>query len=90
MNVIVTNAPLQRLIGMSKSDIEGASFFELADKQWDQPDLHTLFKETLTKNSFFKNHTVLHFIPKNGKQILSFNARRIHKPGGLSTLSHPN
>jgi two-component system, chemotaxis family, CheB/CheR fusion protein len=61
----------------TKEATEGISFLKLGNKQWDIPELHSLLKDVVSKNTDFDNFEVKHTFPGIGEKIMLLNAHRI-------------
>lgn len=61
----------------TKEATEGISFFKLGNKQWNIPELHSLLKDVVSKNTDFDNFEVTHTFPGIGEKIMLLNAHRI-------------
>jgi hypothetical protein len=57
----------------------GRSLFELGNRQWDIPALHTLLEDILARNTVFNDFAVTHEFDTIGTCRLLLNARRISK-----------
>lgn len=62
---------------VNKEQIEGASLYELGNKQWDIPQLRKLLHDIITKDVDFKNLEIRHRFPDIGEKIMLLNAHRI-------------
>ena len=60
-----------------KEDTEGQLVFDLGNKQWDIPALHTALNSIISENSSFKNFEVTHTFSSIGEKIMLLNARLI-------------
>lgn len=62
---------------VNEEKTEGKLLFELGNKQWDIPELHSLLEEVISKNENFNDFEVTHKFPHIGKKIMLLNARRM-------------
>jgi two-component system CheB/CheR fusion protein len=71
------NRAFYKKFQVNHPETEGASLFELGNKQWEIPELRHLLDDLLANNIDFKNLEVTHSFPAIGERIMLLNAHRI-------------
>jgi two-component system CheB/CheR fusion protein len=82
LRVKAANNAFHRSFNLKPGQAAGRPIYELADHQWDSPELRTALEVTLPKEGTVRRLEVTHELPANGKRQLVFNARRLETPDG--------
>lgn len=77
LHVKSANKSFYKKFGVTKETTEGMLLFDLGNKQWEIPKLHSLLDTLLRKNTSFENFEVSHFFPNLGEKVMLLNANRI-------------
>jgi PAS domain S-box-containing protein len=82
-NLIVTsaNGVFYQMFRTSRGVTEGCHFFELGNRQWDIPALHTLLETVIPDRASVEKFEVVHDFPTIGRRTMLVNARKINRPG---------
>jgi PAS domain S-box-containing protein len=80
LKVKTANVSFYETFHVPKIDIEGHSFFELSDGQWDIPSLRTML-ESVTREIAVHDFEVDHNFPTIGRRTMLLNARRFPPEG---------
>ncbi|WP_319585739.1 chemotaxis protein CheB [uncultured Desulfobulbus sp.] len=86
LRVITVNAAFYNTFHVTPEVTVGRSLFELGNRQWDIPALHTLLEDILSRDTVFNDFAVTHEFDKIGTCRLLLNARRISKEPGQPEL----
>jgi two-component system CheB/CheR fusion protein len=86
LRVITANKSFQESFSLSGTQIIGKRIYDLADGQWDIPQLRKLLRDVLSNNTDIVNHEVDHTFPSIGRKILLLNARRFLRQSDGSPL----
>ena len=86
LRVVSANPAFYKMFAISPSDAEGRKFFEMADRQWDTPELRRLLEKLLPEQGQVNDFEVHHFFSALGERTISVNARRIAADGGRAEL----
>ncbi|MDZ7700360.1 MAG: PAS domain-containing protein [Deltaproteobacteria bacterium] len=73
--VLTANQRFYKTFQMAEKEVEGKGLFELEDRQWDIPDLRTLFNKLTTESKAFDDYQIEHQFPKIGFRKMLLNAR---------------
>jgi two-component system CheB/CheR fusion protein len=65
------------MFGVQASQTEQRSIFEVGDKQWDIPELHSLLEEMLPSKKVVTSFEVTHALPGLGIRAMLLNAQRL-------------
>lgn len=78
-NLIVksANESFYKKFLLNKDETEGASLFELNNKQWNVPKLRDLLNGILSQSVDFKNMEITHTFAGTSEKTMLFNAHRI-------------
>ncbi|HEX3626024.1 MAG TPA: chemotaxis protein CheB [Verrucomicrobiae bacterium] len=71
-----------RMFQVSTDETENRLVFELGDRQWDIPELHTAFSQILSGKSTLRNYEVAHDFQKIGRRVMLLNAQRLEQKRG--------
>jgi PAS domain S-box-containing protein len=81
LRIISVNRSFYREFSATPEETEGKLIYEVADGQWNIPELRELLENILPKNTSFENYEVDHEFPHLGRRIMMLNARRIYDGG---------
>ena len=84
LRIISANKSFYRNFSTTPGETEGKLIFEVANGQWNIPELRELLENILPKNTSFENYEVDHEFPHLGRRIMLLNACRVHD-GGAKT-----
>ena len=71
------NSVFYALFGLSESETNGRLLYELANRQWDSPQLRSLLTDVATRNEQIRGFELTYALPGGGDKVLSLNARRV-------------
>jgi PAS domain S-box-containing protein len=82
-NLIVTsaNGVFYQMFCTSRGETEGCHIFELGNRQWNIPALHTLLETVIPNRASVEKFEVVHDFPTIGQRTMLVNARKIDRPG---------
>jgi two-component sensor histidine kinase/PAS domain-containing protein len=82
-NLIITsaNGVFYQMFRTSRSETEGCHIFELGNRQWNIPALHTLLEDVIPNRASVEKFEVMHDFPAIGQRTMLVNARKISRPG---------
>src|SRR5271165_2189601 len=69
-------SPFYKLFQTTSEKTEGRLFYELADGEWDTPDLRSLLEDVLPKDSPARNVEIWQDVPNIGRRKMLLNAAR--------------
>jgi chemotaxis protein methyltransferase CheR len=78
LKVVKANFAFYQTFAVKPDETEGASIYDLGDRQWDIPRLRELLEDILPQNSIFNDFEVEHDFRSIGPKIMRLNARRIY------------
>jgi two-component system, chemotaxis family, CheB/CheR fusion protein len=84
--VVSANRAFYKTFQTSQAETENRLIFDLGNRQWDIPQLHTLLKEIIAKNIQFEDFEMEHEFPTIGWQKMLLNARQIQTSQGQPPL----
>ena len=79
LKVVIANDSFYRTFDVQPEETEGASIYDLGNRQWNIPKLVELLEEILPQNSSFHDFEVEHNFETIGLKIMHLNARRIDR-----------
>ncbi len=62
---------------VTKKETEGRYFYELGNKQWDNPALRTLLESILPEKKVFADYELTHVFPSIGRRVMVVNTRQL-------------
>lgn len=65
------------LFQLTPQNIENRFFYELGQRQWDNPDLRQRLQQTLQDDKSFSDYSISQEFPGLGRRIMLLNARRL-------------
>ena len=82
-NLIITsaNGVFYQMFRTNRGETEGCHIFELGNRQWDIPALHTLLEDVIPDRASVEKFEVVHDFPTIGRRTMLVNARKINRPG---------
>src|ERR1700709_2297480 len=82
-NLVITSANrvFYQMFRTSPGETEGCHVFELGNRQWDIPALHTLLEGVIPIRASVEKFEVAHDFPTIGQRTMLVNARKINRPG---------
>ncbi|MBM9537914.1 chemotaxis protein CheB [Desulfobulbus alkaliphilus] len=86
LRVTMANSAFYSTFQVTPDATQGQLLYELGNRQWDIPELHTLLEKVLTHDAVFNDFTVTHQFETIGWRTLHLNARRIFGEPGRSEL----
>lgn len=86
LKVLSANRSFYETFKVIPENTIGSLIYDLGNRQWDIPDLRTLFEGIIHKDKPFNDYEVIHAFPAIGRRIMLLNARRILRKGTSSNL----
>jgi PAS domain S-box-containing protein len=82
-DLVITSANrvFYQMFRTSRAETEGCHVFELGNRQWDIPALHTLLESVIPNRASVEKFEVVHDFPTIGQHTMLVNARKISRPG---------
>jgi len=77
LRVKSANRAFYKIFNAKEENTEGMLIFELGNRQWDIPKLHTLLEDTIQTVPQVHAYEIEHEFPQIGKKIMLLNARRV-------------
>ncbi len=84
--VLSANRSFYRAFQLEPAGTVGRKLYELADGEWDVPELRRLLEEILPENKAFDDFRFTHDFKGIGRRTLALNARRIQPPPGQDEM----
>jgi PAS domain-containing protein len=84
--VVRVNRAFYSFFQTTKEETLGKRLYDLADRQWDIPDLRKLLEEILPRNISFNDFELTHDFKKIGRRKMLLNGGRIFVEAGKSEL----
>jgi PAS domain S-box-containing protein len=81
LRVQSANHAFYQTFRVSPQDAHDQLLYDLGNRQWDIPRLHTLLEEILPPDTVFNDYEVEHDFPAIGRKVMLLNARRLHQEG---------
>ena len=79
--VRTANPSFYQTFGLRKEVVENQGLYEIANREWDLPELHTLLEEMLQRQDSVENFELEHLFPRMGRKILLLNGRKLVREG---------
>src|SRR5579862_4142946 len=79
--VTSANGVFYQMFRTSRGETEGRHIFELGNRQWNIPALHTLLEDVIPNRASVEKFEVAHDFPTIGQRTMLVNARKISRPG---------
>ena len=77
LRVRVVNPVFYEQFQVSPEETTGCLIYDLGNREWDTPELHTLLEEILPENGSFDGYEVAHEFKDLGRRVMLLNARRL-------------
>lgn len=77
LHVMLANDSFYTSFQVRRQETEGRFIYELGNRQWDIPALHTLLDKILPDNQVFNDFEVTHEFEQIGQRTMLLNARRL-------------
>ncbi|MGV8026974.1 MAG: PAS domain S-box protein [Anaerolineaceae bacterium] len=77
LRILHANKSFYKVFKVDKKETIGNLIYDLGNRQWDIPKLHTLLDDILMKNHQFVNFQIESNFPVVGERIMQLNARRV-------------
>lgn len=79
--VRTANPSFCETFGLRKEVVENQGLYEIADREWDLPELHTLLEEILQGQDSVETFELEHLFPRIGRKILLLHGRKLVREG---------
>jgi PAS domain S-box-containing protein len=80
LQVISVNQSFYNIFKVTEKDILGRPFFDLGNRQWDDPELLLLLNGILPEKKVVKNYIIAHDFERIGYKIMRLNACQLNVP----------
>ncbi|MBC3785256.1 CheR family methyltransferase [Spirosoma utsteinense] len=87
LRVKSANSVFYSLFGLNEVDTEARLIYELANRQWDIPQLRSLLTDVATRDVQVEGFELTYEFPGIGEKVLSLNARRVMRQQGAILLA---
>ncbi len=84
--VLSANRSFYQVFGLTKEAVENQRLYDIADREWDLPELHQLLEEILHEQDSVEDFELEHVFPSIGSKIMLLNGRKL-LGGGTQTKS---
>jgi two-component system CheB/CheR fusion protein len=84
--VVSGNRATFETFGIPRQETEGVGIFEVANGQWNIPELRELLEKILPEKSSFQNFRIEQDLPPSGRRVLLLSGRRIDRKGAKPHL----
>ncbi len=81
LNISSANRAFYQTFRTRREDTEGYLIYDLGNRQWDIPALHSLLENVIPHRASVEGFEVEHDFPIIGRRIMLVNARKILRPG---------
>ncbi len=75
------NRAFYQMFRTGPHETEGRHIYEIGNRQWDIPALHTLLETEILRHTSVERFEVDHNFPTIGRRTMLVNARKIQRPG---------
>src|SRR5437868_5097034 len=82
LRIVTANASFCRTFGRARADVEGHALYEIADGDWNVPELRHLLEELLPASTQLQDFEVPCRSGAPGGRTLLLNAKRLDHPDG--------
>ncbi|HMG69081.1 MAG TPA: CheR family methyltransferase [Chitinophagaceae bacterium] len=79
MHIKMANKAFYQNFKTRNDEVEGLNFFEIANYQWDIPELRRRLSEVFSKEKNFEQFELQHVFPLLGERILRLSATRLNR-----------
>ena len=80
LRIVSANRSFYQTLRLSPEQTERRLVYEVADRQWDIPDLRRLLQEILPKQTELHDSKLEHNFPGVGRKVLLLDARQVYRP----------
>jgi two-component system CheB/CheR fusion protein len=80
LRIVSANRSFYATFGLGPEKAQRRLLYEVADRQWDIPDLRRLLQEILPKQTELQDFKLEHNFPGLGRKVLLLNARQVYRP----------
>ena len=77
LRIKAANKAFYRTFQVNELETEGVLIYDLGNKQWNIPKLHTLLEDILPKKTNITDYEVTHCFPTIGERVMELNASEI-------------
>ena len=81
LTITSANRAFYQTFRTSRAETEGCHIYELGNRQWDIPAVHTLLESVILHRASVDRFEVEHDFPTIGRRTMLVNARKILRPG---------
>ena len=75
------NRSFYQVFGLTKEAVENQRLYDVADREWDLPQLHRLLEEILQEQDSVEDFELEHVFPSIGSKIMLLNGRKLWREG---------
>lgn len=75
------NRSFYQVFGLKKEAVENQRLYDIADREWDLPQLHQLLEEILQEQDSVEDFELEHVFPSIGSKIMLLNGRKLWREG---------
>ncbi len=75
------NRSFYQVFGLKKEAVENQGLYEIADREWDLPELHRLLEEILQGQESVEDFELEHDFPRIGSKVMLLNGRKLWREG---------
>ena len=86
LRVKKVNDAFYKTFSVNERETEGIIIYELGNKQWDIPKLHTLLEEVLPQKTKMTDYEITNNFPFIGERVMQLNASEIMREKGEEKL----
>ena len=79
------NRSFYQVFGLTKEGVENQRLYDIADREWDLPELHQLLEEILHEQESVEDFELEHVFPGIGSKIMLLNGRKLLREGTKTT-----
>ncbi|MFL6448766.1 MAG: PAS domain S-box protein [Bryobacteraceae bacterium] len=75
------NRSFYQVFGLKREVVENHRLYEIADREWDLPELHKLLEENLQEQESVEDFELEHDFPRIGSKVMLLNGRKLWREG---------
>lgn len=75
------NRSFYQVFGLKREAVENHGLYEIADREWDLPELHRLLEEILQEQQSVEDFELDHVFPRIGSKVMLLNGRKLVREG---------
>jgi PAS domain S-box-containing protein len=79
--VRTANRSFYQTFGLTETAVVDQRLYEVADREWDLPELHWLLEEILQERDSVEDFELEHLFPRIGSKIMLLNGRKLVREG---------